>query len=154
MSIPGIEGVTLSGGDPFDQPGASLLAFLHRIRQRSPLSVMCYTGRTLRALQTGPDADLNEQLLACIDILVDGPYVEALNRGHKWRGSSNQEIHFLTDRDRGLEGHLAEALDRSLEFELALDNTLTISGIPGPGFLDRLRGHLAARRVALRIAEG
>jgi anaerobic ribonucleoside-triphosphate reductase activating protein len=40
-------------------------------------------------------------LLAHTDILVDGPYVRELpDTTRRWIGSTNQQIHFLSDRYR------------------------------------------------------
>ncbi len=52
--IPDIEGVTLSGGDPFDQDLGSLASFLEEVRACSPLSVMCYTGVRSRNFAVAP----------------------------------------------------------------------------------------------------
>ena len=39
-------------------------------------------------------------LLKLVDILIAGPYIEHLRLSHNLTGSSNQQIHFLTDRYR------------------------------------------------------
>lgn len=152
-NVQGIEGVTLSGGDPFDQHKPALLALLTRVRE-SGRSVMCYTGRTLEQLTNAHDGAMNRAILANVDILVDGPYVENLNKGELWRGSANQRIHFLTPRYRHLAKTVAEARSRMLEFDLALDGTLTLAGIPEPGFLKRLAGQLERRGVRFAFKEG
>ncbi|MEA4884511.1 MAG: 4Fe-4S single cluster domain-containing protein [Clostridia bacterium] len=54
--------------------------------------VVVYTGYTWEALSAIDDADVSGLLLAT-DILIDGPYVEALrDPGLAWRGSCNQRI--------------------------------------------------------------
>jgi organic radical activating enzyme len=89
------EGISFSGGEPFLQ--ASALALLAREVRRSGRSVVSYSGFTLQELQSGevPDA---AALLSELDILIDGPFVPAQAATLPWRGSSNQQIHFLTDR--------------------------------------------------------
>lgn len=151
MAIDGIEGITLTGGDPFDQAKQPLAELLTRIRQMSELSIMCYTGRTIEQLTTGVDADIQRRILQQIDILVDGPYVEELNEGHKWRGSSNQRVFLLTDRYRHLEGELGDAHDRSLELELTASNELYVSGIPPRGFMQRLSRQLDEKGFVLQF---
>jgi anaerobic ribonucleoside-triphosphate reductase activating protein len=92
----GIEGITLLGGEPFAHAtGAALLA--EQCRERG-LSVMVFSGYTLAELREKPEA---ASLLSQIDILVDGPYRrEFPDTSRRWIGSTNQQIHFLTDRYR------------------------------------------------------
>ncbi|MCS6850053.1 MAG: radical SAM protein [Gemmataceae bacterium] len=94
----GIEGITLLGGEPLAQArGAAILA--RAARQRG-LSVMVFTGYTLEQAQQLGDPAVAE-LLACTDILVDGPYRQDLpERQRRWIGSANQRVYFLTDRYR------------------------------------------------------
>lgn len=147
--VEGIEGVTLSGGDPFDQPKDELAAFLDRLRATTSLSVMCYTGRTLRQLELADDADLNRSILAHCDVLVDGIYDERLNTGQQWRGSSNQVIHFLTDRYRDIAEQTHASKDRAIEVDLSTDNVVSITGIPAPRFMEKFRRQLDDRGVKL-----
>ena len=64
------------------------------------LSVMVFTGYLREDLEARTDFATTE-LLASTDILVDGPYVrEQPDAERRWVGSTNQRIHFLTDRYR------------------------------------------------------
>lgn len=91
---PDIEGITLVGGEPFHQaPAAALLA--QGVRAAG-LSVMVFSGFTLAQIQKRPAW---AGLLAQVDLLVDGPYVQALHQDdRRWIGSRNQRAHALTDR--------------------------------------------------------
>jgi anaerobic ribonucleoside-triphosphate reductase activating protein len=149
--IDGIEGVTLSGGDPFDQPKDELLQFLRFVKSKTNLSVMCYTGRTLQELLLAADHVANLRILEFVDILVDGPYEQLKNEGHQWRGSSNQKIHFLTHRYLHLEGEMEQVKNRAVEIELSLENRLTITGIPEVGFLQKIRKRMELNGVAFRL---
>jgi anaerobic ribonucleoside-triphosphate reductase activating protein len=93
-----VEGITLLGGEPFAHAGvASALANETRTRG---LGVMVFTGYPLEDLRTNPDPAVAD-LLAATDLLVDGPYVRDLpDTTRRWIGSTNQRIHFLTDRYR------------------------------------------------------
>lgn len=148
-AIPDIEGVTLSGGDPFDQNIESLALLLEQLRACSPLSVMCYTGRTLAQLRTGVRAAAHDRVLVNVDVLVDGLYVDSLNDGHAWRGSSNQQVHFLTPRYRHLENFVSSSTDRQLEVTLDRSGRIRITGIPPSGFLGRLRQELTLRGLTM-----
>jgi anaerobic ribonucleoside-triphosphate reductase activating protein len=90
----GIEGVTVSGGEPLQQRRA-LLAFLRRLRERTRLSVLVFTGFTWEEVRRFPEA---EALLGCIDVLLAGRYDAARHLGRGLLGSANKTAHFLTDR--------------------------------------------------------
>jgi anaerobic ribonucleoside-triphosphate reductase activating protein len=90
---PGIEGLTLSGGEPLQQPeAAAALLDAARARGLSTLAFSGYTEGEIRALPGGP------AVLARLDVLVDGRYVAGQRLGAGLRGSANQRIHLLTDR--------------------------------------------------------
>ncbi|MBP7936374.1 MAG: radical SAM protein [Phycisphaerae bacterium] len=153
LAIPGIEGITLTGGEPFQQSPGELGVFLDCVRRASELSVMCYTGYTLDALLASPEGEAHQRLLGYIDILVDGPYVAGRNEGHLWRGSANQRIHFLTDRYRSMSGTVERSKGRAIEVELIEGRRLELTGIPEAGFLDRFRRHLDRQGMILDFSE-
>jgi anaerobic ribonucleoside-triphosphate reductase activating protein len=120
-ATPGIEGVTFSGGEPFAQ--ASALAVLAARVRASGRSVFVFTGHALEAL-TQP---AQRALLAQTDVVVSGPYVEAESApGLTWRGSANQQVHFLTDRygPADMEG-VGE-----VEVHIGPEGGLTVTGFP------------------------
>jgi len=81
--------VTFSGGDPMFQPeGFTELALA--IRERTSKTIWCYTGFLYENILKNPR---QLRLLELIDVLVDGPYVEALRDPDLiFRGSSNQRM--------------------------------------------------------------
>ena len=84
------DGLTLSGGEPFCQ--AAECAALARIAWERGLNVWAYTGYTYERLLAGevPDA---LALLEQVDVLVDGPFVEAeKSYAALFRGSANQRL--------------------------------------------------------------
>jgi len=90
-----IEGITISGGEPFVQ-SASLAALLSRVKADRPqLDVIVFTGFTKDTLKQVEHAD---ELLKYVDLLIDGHYVSELDDGRGLRGSSNQRLYFLTPR--------------------------------------------------------
>ena len=91
-----IEGVTLLGGEPFEQAGA-LAAFASGVRALG-LSVLSFSGYRLEELRARRDPGV-EALLAATDVLVDGRYEAARPETTRlWAGSTNQRFHYLTDR--------------------------------------------------------
>lgn len=80
--------VTFSGGDPMYQ-AAGFAELAREIHRRTNKDIWCYTGFTFETLIT-PD---QRELLSELDVLVDGPFVEALRDPDLlFRGSSNQRI--------------------------------------------------------------
>ena len=93
-----INGLTLLGGDPFEpQNQRALLPFLRRVRERYPRkNVWAFSGFTWEELHTEgsyPRCEATDEMLARIDVLVDGRFVEELKDIRlRFRGSSNQRI--------------------------------------------------------------
>lgn len=121
LAVPGLEGVTFTGGEPFVQ--ARALAELARAVRAAGSSVFVFTGYTLDELE----GHARRELLAVTDVLVAGRYVEARRTlDLPWRGSSNQRVHFLTDRysARDIPGTAAA------EVHLGADGGIVLTGFP------------------------
>jgi anaerobic ribonucleoside-triphosphate reductase activating protein len=120
-----LEGITLLGGEPLAHAAAG--AALARAAHEMGLSVMVFSGYLLEEARRLADPAVAE-LLAETDILVDGPYVRELpETRRRWIGSSNQRIHFLSDRcDPGDPRWLAR---NTLEIRLR-DGELAVNGFP------------------------
>jgi anaerobic ribonucleoside-triphosphate reductase activating protein len=88
-----LDGLTLSGGEPLEQAAASVA--LLRAARRLGLSTLAFSGFTLDEIRTRPSGP---ELLAELDVLVDGRYVARERLGTGLRGSANQRIHLLTSR--------------------------------------------------------
>ena len=114
-----IEGITFSGGEPFQQPEA-LLDLACRARGAG-LSVLIFSGYSREAIERLPPGP---GILAVTDVLIAGPFRAELT-GQGLLGSANQRIHLLSNRyspaDLG-------AVPRS-EIILHRDGSMTISGI-------------------------
>jgi anaerobic ribonucleoside-triphosphate reductase activating protein len=134
------DGVTISGGEPFDQPDG-LLALLRQVRQHPALEemdVMAYSGYTLAVLRRRHHA-----VLDMLDAVISGPYVDGSPTTLPWRGSANQELTLLTDRARGrFQGGSAQRLQVSAD-----GDRVWITGVPRREDLVRLEAQLAARGV-------
>lgn len=89
----GSEGLSLSGGEPLQQADAAV-ALLDAARALG-MSTLAFSGYTLdeiRALPRGAD------VLARLDVLIDGRYVSTERLASGLRGSANQQIQRLTER--------------------------------------------------------
>lgn len=86
-----LDGVTLSGGDPLLHPEA--VTEIADAAHAKGLTVWSYTGWTLEAILSGAAGEAAIEALKHIDVLVDGPFVQALrSRECLYRGSSNQRL--------------------------------------------------------------
>ena len=88
-SNPLCRGVTFSGGEPFAQ--ASGFARLAKLLKAQGYEVASYSGYTFEALLHGTPEQ--QELLRCIDILIDGPFLrDEKSLELAFRGSRNQRI--------------------------------------------------------------
>lgn len=140
-----LDGITISGGEPFDQPQAlaALLDALDQWRRSAGLDfdILCYSGYPLARLEKK-----HARLLARLDALIPEPYVDTLPLTHLWRGSANQSLVTLSARGAAryapyLEAP-AEAFGKRLQIQVDGDRLWSI-GIP-------VRGDMAALE---RLAE-
>ena len=84
--------VTLTGGDPLQNPNLPGILHLVKLLKAEGLKVWCYTGYTLEHLREHGTEE-QKLLLDEVDVLVDGPFLlreRSLNL--PWRGSRNQRI--------------------------------------------------------------
>lgn len=135
-AAPGIEGVTLLGGEPFEQ--ALPLAALARGVRRAGLGLMAFSGYTLAELRARADS---QPLLAELDLLIDGRYLGSRpDRRRRFIGSENQRVHFLTGRYRGLDDGAGGigAGEGPVEVRIR-GGKLFVSGAPDAGLLAALR---------------
>lgn len=145
----GIEGVTFSGGEPMQQPAA--LAQLAGVLQGRGLGIVCYSGYTLEdLLRSG--SDHQRELLTRIDLLIDGPYIDALHAPLLWRGSSNQRLIPLSNRYVGYlpsNGH--RDVTAGLELFFDADGGFSFAGVPPErGFRHEFRARLLRHGVTVK----
>lgn len=104
---PILDGVTFSGGEPFEQC-VGLAKLATRLKSVG-LNIWCYSGYTYKELKEMANQNTSvKELLSLIDVLVDGPFILSLaNPNLKYRGSSNQHIYAL------MNGKIIQCLDDS-----------------------------------------
>ncbi len=92
---PLLDGITLSGGDPFFYP-EELLKLVQRLSQECSLPILCYTGYTYEELLAD---ERRAPILKYLTTLIDGRFVRELrDPSLPFRGSSNQRIIDLRSR--------------------------------------------------------
>ncbi|MCX2921259.1 MULTISPECIES: 4Fe-4S single cluster domain-containing protein [Stenotrophomonas] len=136
------DGVTISGGEPFDQFDA-LLQMLVGLRQRTAADILVYSGHPLETLQP-----MLDQARDLIDAVISDPYLEQADQSLALRGSDNQRLTLLTALGRsrlaGLERASTPA-DKALDLMFDATGTVWMAGIPRRGDLLRLRELLRAQ---------
>lgn len=88
-----IEGLTISGGEPFHQHHA-LTQLLQTIRSKKDLSVVVFSGYRLDEIQH----QHIDSPLPYIDVLIAGRYQAGNRIASGLIGSSNKTVHFFTPR--------------------------------------------------------
>lgn len=127
------DGLTVSGGEPFDQPDAlaALLQWWRRYFQGDVLVFSGYSSETL--------SERFPETLADIDVLISDPFDSRQPQSKPLRGSDNQRMHLLTElaRDRYSTVSATNALDICFD-----GDTVWIAGIPKPNDLNTIRKRL------------
>ncbi len=141
------DGITISGGEPFEQPEA-LYALLTALRQQFSGDIFIYSGYHWNEIE--PQVT---KMSGLIDALMSGRYQVENTQSLMLRGSDNQQLHCLTAKGRAR----FSAFDRSVTEEdkvldLSLDNQgrIYLTGIPQKGDMARLREVLAQQDAQLK----
>jgi anaerobic ribonucleoside-triphosphate reductase activating protein len=90
-----IQGLTLLGGEPFEpQNQGAVVELLRQVKKAYPQkSIWAFSGYLFeKDILSGRLGDTAEYL-SCLDVLVDGPFIEAKkNLSLRFRGSENQRL--------------------------------------------------------------
>ena len=117
-----ISGVTISGGDPFEQP-EELFYLLREIKQLDLSDgVIVFSGYTIDEIRVREEL---RKSLDYIDVLIDGLYIEEKRITNGLAGSSNQEFYFLTDKI----SRDSITIDQEVEIH-SLGDLIQITGFP------------------------
>jgi anaerobic ribonucleoside-triphosphate reductase activating protein len=146
-----LDGVTISGGEPFEQP-QGLFALLTQLaawrrEQQLDFDVLCYSGLPQRVLERR-----HAKILALLDALIPEPFVNDLPQGALWRGSRNQPLVALSERGRArYEAYRdapAEGDGKRMQATVEGGRVWMI-GIPGRGDMAAVEALCASRGLAL-----
>lgn len=116
-----ITGITVSGGEPFDQ--SLELEKLLKLAKANRLNTLVYSGYLYEKLYI----EHNSTLMLC-DYLIDGPYMKEIPSKCKWAGSGNQR--FLELCNGQIVNNLTEKEEYSQNAEIVIDKTgnITVTG--------------------------
>ena len=121
INTPNIEGITVSGGEPFLQQEA-LCDLIKLVQSQRDFSVIVYTGMFYEEVS-------ETELASLCDIIIDGEYIEGLNDNKSLRGSSNQNAVCLTSKYRDTVNDYYGVAGRKIEMHV-LNDTTNVVGIP------------------------
>ena len=119
-----ISGLTISGGEPLDQPEA-LKHLLDQVHNRTDLTILISSGYTRAQIEADPAK------LAAIEhagAVICGPYVESQRTARGFRGSLNKEV-WIRDSAAFKESDFRDV--PRTEVIVAQDGTITLTGV-GP----------------------
>ncbi len=124
-----IDGVSVLGGEPFDQAQA-LSPFVRGVRERG-LGVIVFTGFSLLELQERTDPAVRDVLMAT-DLLIDGRFDAARpETRRRWVGSANQRFHYLSGRySATIELGAGGRNEQRLEVRIDLAGRVQVNGWP------------------------
>jgi anaerobic ribonucleoside-triphosphate reductase activating protein len=134
--LPDAEGITISGGEPFDQPEA-LTILLRELRLLSQLDILVYSGYPFSAL-----AGWFQEHPGLIDVVISEPYDERASQTLALRGSDNQRFHFLTELGRQRFAAFDRPVrpeDRRFDVMFDADGGVWLAGIPAKDDIRRLQ---------------
>jgi anaerobic ribonucleoside-triphosphate reductase activating protein len=150
-AVDGLDGITISGGEPFDQPLglATLLDGLIAWRREAGLDfdLLCYSGYPMKTLERK-----HAGLLRRLDAVIPEPYVDGLPLGKVWRGSSNQSLVPLSERGQArYRDHIDEAVaDQGKRMQVAVEaGRVWMIGIPERGDMAQLEALCQSRGLTL-----
>jgi anaerobic ribonucleoside-triphosphate reductase activating protein len=117
-----IDGITITGGDPFEQE-YELLELLFSLRSFNfKKGIIVYTGFTIDEINENP---IRRKCLDYLDILIDGRYVEENKISSGLKGSSNQNVFYFSDKVKEEEINI----DQEIEIGFSED-TVFLTGFP------------------------
>ncbi|NTF55021.1 radical SAM protein [Agrobacterium rhizogenes] len=138
--LPAAEGLTVSGGEPFDQPDA-LADLLTAFRRRSETDILVFSGYPVEKLT----AHL-EMMDGLVDALISDPYLVDAPQTKALRGSDNQRLHLLTALGEARFTAYERAIqsgDKKFDLMMDADGTVWMAGIPTRGDFEKLSRHLS-----------
>lgn len=144
------DGITISGGEPFDQV-AALQALLEGLRAGSSADILVFSGYPLESLETNIS-----RMCGLIDVIVSDPFERQTTQTMRLRGSDNQRLTFLTPLGRyRFDAYQAprDERDRRLDVTFDDDGAVWFAGIPDRDDFARFKSRLEAQGHRVMTSE-
>lgn len=129
QATPGTEGITLLGGEPLQQ-AEGVRNLIQRCKELD-YSIFLYTGYEIKEFD-----DVMQNCFDLSDIVITGRYAQSRrNTSLRWRGSTNQIVHFPTERYRDFDFNEAREIEIHIE-----DGGMSIYGYPTEAEIKLIKG--------------
>ena len=142
--IPSCDGITISGGEPFDQEPAlfELLLFLKSYK----LSILASSGYSFQKLKD------KKEIIDHIDILISEPYDHKQSQTKALLGSDNQKIHLLTSLGKEIfSDYIKKAPEKKFDIQFDQEK-VWMAGIP-LNRMHKITQNLEQQGVAIKITQ-
>jgi anaerobic ribonucleoside-triphosphate reductase activating protein len=128
----GLDGVTISGGEPFLQSRAlfKLLQLLNESIEKFPNGIICFTGYPMWKIRKNSGM---KKCIDLIDLIIAGRYIEKQRTLSCLSGSNNQKFIFLDKPGRGLDLIPDYTTQRTHQIEILIDDRspyMILTGFP------------------------
>lgn len=144
--LPLSDGITVSGGEPFDQPEA-LKSLLAALRLKTQGDVLVYSGHSYERIEPF----LND-MHGLVDAVITDPYLVDAPQTKALRGSDNQRLVLLTPLGKArFSSYERPATPQDRRFDLMVDDDgqVWMAGIPGRDDFNRLKSALAIKHHSI-----
>lgn len=133
-----IDGFTVSGGEPMAQPEdlGALVRYLGTVSE----DILVYSGFEYGELMK-QDSEIIRSVLTSIAVLIDGRYVEKLNKDIILRGSENQNVIILNERFRAKYENYLEITRNQIQNFTTADGVVSV-GIHNKDFKSKIRSKI------------
>lgn len=139
----GLDGITVTGGEPFEQADELARFLEHVIAEHPEWTVLVFSGFTYAVLKRRKGA---ASLLALIDVLVSGPYRHRLKSRRPLVGSGNQRVHLLSTGGQQLGKALGQTAPDIANLALSDDGRQWLVGVLSKEGKKRVHGALGIKR--------
>lgn len=146
------DGVTVSGGEPFDQADSLeiLLQGIHRwfdslpTTESIPKDIICYSGYPLKRIEKN-----HAGILRLIDVLISEPFVERRSTAYL-RGSDNQKMSLLTPlaQTRYPKEFLTKNVQK-MQIKIDSENRMWAIGIPERHLMESMQQDLQEQGMTI-----
>jgi anaerobic ribonucleoside-triphosphate reductase activating protein len=135
------DGITISGGEPFQQYEA-LITFIYLIKKNTSLDIFCFTGYELEEInELYPDMLYSKY----IDRLMTGRYIEEIHSNDNIRGSSNQKLfQFVKGKPLEIKEKFTES---KLGLHVGLDGQIQMTAIPKKNEIKQIELSLKEKNI-------